>query len=64
MPLPKRRHSHARTNKRRTHHKAVMPEIQVVNTSEGEKVIQRHMASEDGIYKGRLLPGFKTESNS
>ncbi len=57
MALPKRRHSHSRTAKRRTHQKAVLPEIQAIQTAEGTKIIRRHHATEEGEFKGRILPG-------
>ena len=59
MPNPKRRHSHARTAKRRTHYTTDMPEIQVNKQIGGEPYILRHNATPDGYYKGRRLPGFK-----
>lgn len=59
MPNPKRRHSHSRTAKRRTHYVAILPEIQVNKQSNGEPFHLRHNATPDGYYKGRRLPGFK-----
>ncbi|MFN3730380.1 MAG: 50S ribosomal protein L32 [Fimbriimonadaceae bacterium] len=61
MPLPKRRHSHARTAKRRTHYKATMPEIQKGKQVDGEPFVKSHCASPEGYYKGRRLPGFKSK---
>jgi large subunit ribosomal protein L32 len=59
MPNPKRRHSHQRTAKRRTHYVAEMPEI-TLNKQVGEEPYRlMHNASPDGYYKGRRLPGFK-----
>ena len=59
MPNPKRRHSHQRTAKRRTHYSAEMPEI-TQNKNVGEEPYRlMHNASPDGYYKGRRLPGFK-----
>jgi large subunit ribosomal protein L32 len=61
MPNPKRRHSHQRTAKRRTHYICILPEIQVNKQIGGEAFILRHRASPEGYYKGRKLPGFKDE---
>ncbi len=60
MPNPKRRHSHARTAKRRTHYVAIMPEVSV-NRQQGTAfpLHLRHNATPDGYYKGRRLPGYK-----
>ncbi|HMS54036.1 MAG TPA: 50S ribosomal protein L32 [Fimbriimonadaceae bacterium] len=59
MPNPKRRHSHARTAKRRTHYTTDLPTIQVTRQQNGEAVHLRHNATPDGYYKGRRLPGYK-----
>lgn len=59
MPNPKRRHSHARTAKRRTHYTTDLPEIQVTRQQTGDAVHLRHNATPDGYYKGRRLPGYK-----
>lgn len=59
MPNPKRRHSHARTAKRRTHYTTDLPEIQVTRMQNGDNVHLRHNATPDGYYKGRRLPGYK-----
>jgi ribosomal protein L32 len=61
MPNPKRRFSHQRTAKRRTNYTAEMPEIQANKQVGGEPFFLRHNATPDGFYKGRKLPGFKTE---
>jgi len=61
MPNPKRRFSHQRTALRRTHYVAILPEIQVNRQVGGEPYILRHHATPDGYYKGRKLPGFKSE---
>ncbi|HRJ27103.1 MAG TPA: 50S ribosomal protein L32 [Fimbriimonadaceae bacterium] len=60
MPNPKRRHSHARTAKRRTHYVTEMPEVSL-NRQQGTSfpLHKRHNASPDGYYKGRRLPGYK-----
>jgi large subunit ribosomal protein L32 len=59
MPNPKRRHSHQRTAKRRTHYVAEMPEITLNKQVGDEPYRLMHNASPDGYYKGRRLPGFK-----
>ena len=59
MPNPKRRHSHARTAKRRTHYVAKLPEIQANKQVGGDPFMLRNHATTDGYYKGRKLPGFK-----
>ncbi len=59
MPNPKRRHSHQRTAKRRTHYTAEMPEITLDKQNGPEPYRLMHNASPDGYYKGRRLPGFK-----
>ncbi len=59
MPNPKRKFSHARTAKRRTHWVTSMPEITATKNVNGEPFHLRHSASPDGYYKGRRLPGFK-----
>lgn len=61
MPNPKRRFSHQRTAKRRTNYTAEMPEIQANKQVGGEPFHLRHNATPDGYYKGRKLPGFKSE---
>lgn len=61
MPNPKRRFSHQRTAKRRTNYKAVMPEIQENKQVGGESHFLRFNATPDGYYKGRKLPGFKSD---
>ncbi len=61
MPNPKRRFSHQRTAKRRTNYTTEMPEIQVNKQVGGEAFFIRHNATPDGYYKGRKLPGFKSE---
>ena len=59
MPNPKRRHSHQRTALRRTNYVAILPEIEPNKTVGGEPFKLRHIATPDGYYKGRRLPGFK-----
>lgn len=59
MPNPKRKHSHARTSKRRTHWTTDLPELTPTKNTGGEPLARRHCASPDGYYKGRRLPGYK-----
>lgn len=59
MPNPKRRHSHQRTALRRTNYVAILPEIEPNKQIGGEPFKLRHVATVDGYYKGRRLPGFK-----
>ncbi|MBN9501803.1 MAG: 50S ribosomal protein L32 [Armatimonadetes bacterium 55-13] len=59
MPNPKRRFSHQRTALRRTNYKAVLPEIEQNKQVGGEPFKLRNMASPEGYYKGRRLPGYK-----
>ena len=59
MPNPKRRHSHQRTALRRTNYVAILPEIELNKQVGGEPFKLRHIATPDGYYKGRRLPGFK-----
>ena len=59
MPNPKRKFSHQRTAKRRTHYTATLPEVTATKNVNGEPLNLRHNASPDGYYKGRRLPGFK-----
>jgi len=63
MPNPKRRHSHQRTAKRRTHYVTEMPTITENKQVGSEHPFHlRHHASPDGYYKGRRLPGYKSEN--
>lgn len=59
MPNPKRRFSHQRTALRRTNYTAKLPEIEINKQVGGEPFKLRNMASPEGYYKGRRLPGFK-----
>jgi ribosomal protein L32 len=59
MPNPKRKHSHARSAKRRTTWKTEMPEVTPNKMVGGEPFVKPHCATPDGYYKGRRLPGFK-----
>jgi ribosomal protein L32 len=62
MPNPKRKFSHQRTAKRRTHYTATLPEITPTKNNQGEPFSLNHCASPDGYYKGRRLPGYKDKS--
>jgi len=59
MPNPKRRFSHQRTALRRTNYTAKLPEIEQNKQVGGDPFKLRNMASPEGYYKGRRLPGFK-----
>ncbi|MCH8275060.1 MAG: 50S ribosomal protein L32 [Armatimonadetes bacterium] len=59
MANPKRKHSHARTAKRRGTWTTKMPEITPSKQQSGDAFVLPHNASPDGYYKGRRLPGFK-----
>ncbi|MFM9873085.1 MAG: 50S ribosomal protein L32 [Fimbriimonadaceae bacterium] len=59
MANPKRKHSHARGAKRRTHWTTSLPELSETKNVNGEALHVRHNASLDGYYKGRRLPGYK-----
>ncbi|MHC5066572.1 MAG: 50S ribosomal protein L32 [Planctomycetota bacterium] len=59
MAHPKRKHSHQRSAKRRTHYVTTMPEVSETKTIGGDPLHLRHCASKDGYYKGRRLPGYK-----
>lgn len=63
MPNPKRKHSHQRSAKRRTHYTTDLPEI-TLNKQQGagEPFRPCHQASTDGYFKGRRLPGFKDKT--
>jgi ribosomal protein L32 len=62
MPNPKRKHSHARSAKRRGTWRTEMPEISPNRTAGTPfPFVKPHHASPDGYYKGRRLPGFKDE---
>ncbi|MBX7131177.1 MAG: 50S ribosomal protein L32 [Fimbriimonadaceae bacterium] len=59
MPNPKRKHSHQRSAKRRTHYTTDLPEISLSKVPGAEPFRLNHNASTNGYYKGRRLPGFK-----
>lgn len=54
MPNPKRRHSKARSAKRRTHYKAVSPSISTCSNC-GEIKLQHRACPNCGAYKGRTM---------
>lgn len=59
MAHPKRKLSHARGAKRRTHWTTSLPEVVETKNVNGEPAKLMHHASPDGYYKGRRLPGYK-----
>jgi len=60
MPNPKRKHSRARSAKRRaSNFQAEMPTVVLNRQQGGEPFVLPHTASPDGYYKGRKLPGFR-----
>ncbi|KAA0229289.1 MAG: 50S ribosomal protein L32 [Armatimonadetes bacterium] len=59
MPNPKRKHSHARSAKRRGTWRTEMPELVPNKQQGGSPFVLPHTATPDGYYKGRRLPGYK-----
>ena len=54
MPLPKRRHSSSRRDKRRTHWK--LPEVGLTRCAQCAKMIRpHHVCSYCGFYRGRQV---------
>ena len=53
MPHPKRRHSATRRDKRRTHDKAVVPQLTECSNC-GTAVIYHRVCPECGYYRGEL----------
>ncbi|MDR1878592.1 MAG: 50S ribosomal protein L32 [Bacteroidales bacterium] len=53
MPNPKRRHSASRRDKRRTHDKAVAPQLTQCSNC-GSAVIYHRVCPECGYYRGEL----------
>ena len=51
MPNPKRRHSATRRDKRRTHDKAVAPQLMECSNC-GTAVMNHHVCPECGYYRG------------
>lgn len=62
MAVPKRRHSHTRGAKRRTHYTTTFPEINESKQPGESQYHLSHNATPDGYYKGRRLPGFKDKN--
>lgn len=62
MPNPKRKFSHARSAKRRTHWTTSMPDVAETKNVSGEPYHLRHNAYPDGYHKGRRLPGYKDKT--
>jgi large subunit ribosomal protein L32 len=53
MPHPKRRHSATRRDKRRTHDKAIVPQLTKCSNC-GAAVIYHRVCPECGYYRGEL----------
>jgi large subunit ribosomal protein L32 len=53
MPNPKRKHSKARRDKRRTHYKATAPTVSVCSNC-GSSVKYHRVCPECGFYRGKL----------
>ncbi len=53
MPNPKHRHSSTRRDKRRTHDKAVAPQLSTCSNC-GTAVMYHTVCSECGYYRGKL----------
>ncbi len=53
MPNPKRRHSAMRRDKRRTHDKAIAPQLSSCSNC-GAPVLYHTVCSECGYYRGKL----------
>ncbi|MCU0315263.1 MAG: 50S ribosomal protein L32 [Fimbriimonadaceae bacterium] len=62
MPNPKRKFSHHRTARRRTHWTTSLVEITETKNVQGLPFRLNHCASADGYYKGRRLPGYKDKA--
>ena len=54
MPLPKRRHSHTRGAKRRTHYKLVTPNVIECPRCHAPR-LPHHVCTSCGFYNGRLV---------
>lgn len=54
MALPKRRHSHSRTRKRRSHDAVTAPSITTCDNC-GEPKLPHRLCSGCGTYKGRTV---------
>ena len=54
MPLPKRRHSISRRNKRRSHYKLTTPNLARCPKCQ-EPRLPHHVCPSCGFYKGRLV---------
>jgi large subunit ribosomal protein L32 len=54
MPLPKRRHSNTRTNKRRTHWKISVPNVEACPRCHEAK-LPHQVCPACGFYNGRLV---------
>jgi len=54
MPLPKRRHSHTRGKKRRTHWKLAAPNVGSCQNC-GQAKLPHHICPHCGYYRGRQV---------
>ncbi len=54
MPNPKRRHSHARTRKRRAHDHLTVPQY-FIDKDTGETFLPHRINPLTGMYKGRQI---------
>ncbi|MFC1858774.1 50S ribosomal protein L32 [Thermodesulfobacteriota bacterium] len=54
MPVPKRKTSKARRDKRRTHQKTGAPAVTTCPQC-GESVLPHHVCQNCGVYKGRTI---------
>jgi large subunit ribosomal protein L32 len=53
-PLPKRRVSRTRRDKRRTHDKIALPNL-IFDASTGEYRLAHHVGKQSGMYRGRQV---------
>lgn len=54
MAHPKRRHSTTRSKKRRTHYKAIAPQLSTCSNCNAS-VLYHHVCPECGFYRGKLV---------
>jgi len=60
MPVPKRRHSRARSRKRRTHWKVKVPRY-VICSNCGNPTLPHRVCPHCGFYDGRVIVEAKTK---
>ncbi len=53
-PLPKRKISRSRRNKRRSHHSIKLPHL-VLDPDSGEYRVAHHVCKKSGMYKGKQV---------